>query len=36
MKAFKNHATEIRKDLKRDSGVIEDIGKKQDSVLNNL
>jgi hypothetical protein len=36
MRAFKNHATEIREDLKRDSGVIEDIGKKQDNVINSL
>jgi hypothetical protein len=36
MQVFKNHATEIGHDLKRDSGVIEDIGKKQDTVLSNL
>ncbi len=36
MRAFKNHATEMREDLKRDSVVIEDIDKKQDSVLSSL
>nr|BAJ93797.1 predicted protein [Hordeum vulgare subsp. vulgare] len=36
MLLFKAHAKDIGQDLKRDSGVIEDINKKQDTVLTDL
>lgn len=36
MQIFKSYAKDVGQDLKRDSLVIDDIGKKQDNVLNEL
>ena len=36
MKVFKAQANEIGRDLQRDSGVIADIGRKQEGVLGSL
>lgn len=36
MLTFKNHATEMGKDLQRDSNVLTYINKKQDNVLSEL